>query len=121
MDEKEIMFKWFKDSPKTIAEQRIEAIVALLFPPIDVTTDGEGNKFHVDYSADANLEAALIDLEYGHNDQVTQNTIRKVADKLYEIRKMLDIYNELDEEAKYYVVDTDNQELEDRIRSPDDV
>ncbi|MGZ4849774.1 MAG: hypothetical protein ACXV2C_00110, partial [Candidatus Bathyarchaeia archaeon] len=89
------MFKWFKTDPKSEAELKIEELIQLLFPPL-VVEERDGHKFHVDNSADANLEAALIDLEEGHNDRGAQNTIRKIADRLFEARKILDAYNELD-------------------------
>lgn len=116
-----MFFKFFKEDPKTEAERKLQELTELLFPPLTVRTDEKGNKFHVDYSADSNLEAALIDLEDGNNDRVTQKTIRKVADRLFDARKLLNVYNDMDRDAKYYVIDiSETEELEDIITSTDD-
>ena len=99
------MFKFFKPKPKTPAEEKIEHIIQMLFPPCKTEKDSKGNKFHVDYSADRNLDAALIDLEEGHNDEVCRNTIKKVANKLFELREYLEVQQLLDPEVKYILVE----------------
>jgi hypothetical protein len=62
--------------PKTTAEEKLEEIKGLLFPPLklmeEVTNSGEIIKYHIDYSVDSNIDAALIDLYDGHNDAVVQ-------------------------------------------------
>jgi hypothetical protein len=101
------MFGWklVKDRPNTPAEIKLEQIVGILFPPLVTQTNENGDKYQVDYSADSNLEAALIDLEDGSNDRVTQKTILTVANNLFEVRKMLEAYAEIDPEAKFFIVD----------------
>ena len=99
------MFKVFKMKPQTPADVKIEQVIKSLFPPIEVRKDKEGNKYHVDYSADTNLEAALHDLQDGYNDATAQKTIRSVVERLYEVRKMLEAYQEIDAEAKYIICD----------------
>lgn len=115
------MFSIFKKAPATEAEEKLAQITELLFPQLELHTDEQGRKYHVDSSTDANLEAALVDLEMGNNDKVTQNTIRKASDKLFEVRKLLEAYNELSTEAQYYVVDDKSIPIEEVVRSPDDV
>ena len=101
------MFKIFamKTKPKTSADEKIEQVIKILFPPLDLRFDREGNKYHIDYSADTNLEAALMDLEDGHNDQASQKTIRGISDRLIRVRKLLEAYQEIDAEAKYFIAD----------------
>ena len=104
------MFKIFKMKPQTTADVRIDQVIKLLFPPLELRTDREGNKFHIDYSVDTNLEAALMDLEDGHNDAVAQQTIRRVTNRIIEARRLLEAYREIDSEAKYFIAD----DLEDK-------
>lgn len=100
-----MMFKFFQKKPKTEAEIQLQQIKDLLYPQME---EGEmdGIKYLVDYSVDQNLEAALVDLEEGHNDEACRNTIRKVAKKLYDIRLLMDAYtHKLDKNIKYVIVD----------------
>jgi len=100
-----MMFKFFQKKPKTEAEVQLQHIKDLLFPPME-EGDMDGIKYLVDYSVDQNLEAALVDLEEGHNDEACRTTIRKVAKKLYDIRVLMDAYtNKLDKNIKYVIVD----------------
>ena len=91
------------------SDKKLEEIKKLLFPQLQLheRMDETGNKikFHVDYSADSNLDAALMDLEEGNNDQVTQKTIRGIIDRLNQVRRLLEAYPQLNEEAKYIIVD----------------
>ena len=105
-----MIFPWtVKRKVSTPAEEQIEQIKAILFPPLEIQqemqADGTPIKFHVDYSADSNLDAALMDLEEGNNDQVTQKTIRGIIDRLNQVRRLLEAYPQLNEEAKYIIVD----------------
>ena len=54
---------------------------------------------------DANLEAALNDLEEGFNDEASRKTIKGVSDRLFEVRQYLEVMNELDKKAEYLIVD----------------
>jgi len=101
------MFKIFamKTKPKTTADEKIEQIINLLFPPLDLHTDKNGDKFHIDYSVDTNLEAALMDLEEGHNDAASQKTIRNCTDRIIKVRQILEAYREIHDEAKYFIAD----------------
>lgn len=101
------MFKIFamKTKPKTTADEKLEQVINILFPPLDLHTDKNGDKFHIDYSVDTNLEAALMDLEDGHNDAASQKTIRNVTDRILKVRRLLEAYREIDDEAKYFIAD----------------
>lgn len=90
--------------PKTTAEEKLEKVIAILFPPLELREEGEV-KYHIDYSADSNLDAALSDLEDGHNDKTVQKTIRGVANRIVEVRRILEAYRLLDADAKYLIVD----------------
>ena len=106
------MFKFLKPKPNTPSDKKIEDVINILFPPLALFTDKNGDKFHVDYSVDTNLEAALMDLEDGHNDAACQTTIRRVVDRIIKIRQMLEAYREIDKDAKYFIADDleDNNE-----------
>jgi hypothetical protein len=94
---------------ETPADQKLEQIKALLFPPLELkeqmSETGSKIKYHIDYSVDSNLDAVLMDLEEGHNDPVARKTISKVVDRLNQARRLLEAYAELDKEAKYIIVD----------------
>ena len=98
------MFK-VKKPPKSSAEQKLDQLTSLLFPPFEKQTLNNGDKILIDYSIDSNLEAALSDLDDGHNDPASRITIRLSIDRLINARKILEAYGEFDTEAKYIVVD----------------
>lgn len=99
------MFKFLKPRPRTSAEEKIDMILKKLFPKPELHVDKNGNKFYIDYSADSNLDAALNDLEEGYNDDTARATIRKVADRIFEIRKILEAERKLDSDTKYILVE----------------
>lgn len=105
------MFSLRKKPAPTPAEQKLEEIKNFLFPPLRLE-EKDGMKFHIDYSIDMNLEAALDELNDGTNDEVTRKTIRKVANQLFQLRKMLEAHMLLDDEAKYIIVDSRLEETE---------
>ena len=108
------MFSMFKTKPKTTAEQKLEEIKNILFPPF-AKQSKEDITFLIDYSADSNLQAVITDLEEGHNDEIMQGTINKVIDRLVEVRKILKAYGEFDTDAQYIIVDdlpTDEKDVE---------
>jgi len=91
-----------------VRPEELQRVTELLFPPLE-TVERDDLIFQVVYSVDSNLQSALYDLEEGNNDKVVQNTIRKAIDALIEARKILQAYPELDERAKYVIVDTPDQ------------
>lgn len=114
------MFGMFsvKRKVETPAEQKLEEIRNILFPPssteeaVDKET-GDVLKYEVDYSADINLYGALIDIQEGYSDETVQNTVKDVHDRLLKIRKLLN--SDIDwntDESKYVVVDNKHQELD---------
>lgn len=108
-----------KKKIETPADQKLEQIKELLFPQLtteeELSNDGTILKFHVDYSVDSNLDAALIDLQEGHNDEVVQGTINEVVKKLIEVRRLLEAYAKMDPEAKYIIVENPKNESIDNI------
>lgn len=91
------------------SDVKLDEIVNILFPKLKleqgVTKDGESIKYHIDYSADSNLEAALIDLREGFNDDIAHTTISEIIDRLARVRRMTNSLAEFDSEAKYVIVD----------------
>jgi len=102
------IFEMFTPKPKTPAEEKLEKVINMLFPPLELREDKEGRNYHIDYSVDANLEAALNDLEEGFNDEASRKTIKGVADRLFEVRQYLEVMNELNKKAEYLLVDDPN-------------
>ena len=103
-------FPWkVEKKPLTTAEQKLEEIKEILFPPLELkeemSEDGEVIKYHIDYTVDSNIDAALADLYDGHNDQVVQSTLNKAVARLNRARKLLEAYAQLDKDAKYIIVD----------------
>lgn len=108
------MFNFLKAKSKTTAEEKLEEIERVLFPPFKKQTNGDVT-FLVDYSIDSNLQAAINDLEEGLNDEIVRGTISKVVDRIVKVRGILNAYNEIDLDAKYIIVDdypTDQKEIE---------
>ena len=101
----------------TPAEEKLEQIKQILFPPSRMMEDmDEGGTFHkwqVDYSADMNLYAALIDLQEGHNDKPVHNTITDIQDRLIKVREILEEHMQLSKEAEYIVVENLKEEVDD--------
>jgi|694.fasta_scaffold45994_11 hypothetical protein len=102
--------------PRTPAEEQIELIRNILFPPTKVDEqygeDGVLRKWQVDYSADMNLYAALIDLQEGHNDKAVHNTINDIQDRLIKVREILEEHMQLSKEADYIVVENLKEEID---------
>jgi uncharacterized FlaG/YvyC family protein len=105
-------FPWKLQKEKRVltdAETKLEEIKNLLFPQLElreeVNETGELIKFHVDYSVDSNIDAALIDLYDGNNDSIVHSTLSKAVARLNKARRILEAYAALDEDAKYIIVD----------------
>jgi len=98
----------------TPSDERLEEIKTILFPPLileeKMDKDGSVTKYHIDYSVDSNLDAALMDLQDGHNDPVSHKTINSVINRLMKARRLLEAYAQLDKDAKYILV----EDMEDR-------
>lgn len=105
-----IKFPWkVEKKPLTSADEKLEEIKNLLFPQLELHeemgSDGIAIKYHVDYSVDSNIDAALIDLLDGNNDTIVQSTLSKAVTRLNKARKILEAYASLDKDAKYIIVD----------------
>lgn len=96
---------WFKRK----IDNKSQFILSILFPEMDVDIDNNGDIFHLDYSADSCLEAALQDLQGGINDAATQKNIRDIADRLFQIRKRFNVRHKFDSNAKYVIVSSDSE------------
>lgn len=103
-------FPWkIEKKPMSTAEQKLQEIRDILFPPLELNEeldkDGSIIKFHVDYSVDSNIDAALADLYDGNNDSIVQSTLNKANQRLNKVRQVLEAYPILDIDAKYIIVD----------------
>lgn len=90
--------------PKVLRDDALERVTELLFPTPE-EKDKDGITMVIDYSVDANLQAALIDLEDGTNDQVVRETIRKCIARIQEVRAVLEADHQINEKARYLMVD----------------
>lgn len=97
---------WPFSKTKVIRDEHLQEVVDLLFPDVEVETAPDGTVFHVDRSADMNLNAALIDLQDGSNDEAVHKTIKDVINRLIRARSILESHTKLDHRAKYILVDT---------------
>lgn len=98
------MFDWFKKK-KTVDENvTLKEIKKILFPSEDIRIEGEYT-FYTDFSLDSNLNAALVELEEGCNDEVVRQTIRHVRDELFKIRGIVNIAIEVPSNVNIYQVD----------------
>ena len=86
-------------------ENAKEYIRAVLFPPI-VRRITDGTEFFVDRSVDANIEAVLQDLQEGHNDEMTMNTLYFVLGQLQKVRSHYNIHYDIksDQTTSLYMV-----------------
>ena len=109
---------WFSVKKKvdTPAEKKLEEIRDLLFPKNEsretVDKTGEEVKYQVDYSADMNLDAALIDIQEGYVDEVVENTIRDVSNRLYKVREVLNAWQEIDHDSNYIIYESKKSDLD---------
>lgn len=103
------MFTWFKKKPKQFEGRELEQIAQILFPPLEKRTDKDGNIYQIDKSVDTNLESILYELQDGNNDRLSHESLNKVIGRLIEVRKILDVYPELDKKTKYIIVDDDEK------------
>ena len=96
---------WFakKPEPEPKEDERIAMVRSLLFPPL-VTETHDEQTYHVDRSIDANLNAALVDLEEGYVDDITEESIRNALRVLEKVRRILVTVEEVPAEATYLVV-----------------
>jgi hypothetical protein len=108
-----------KKRDRTPAEEKLDQIRDILFPPASHSMNEAGQKYMIDYSADMNLDAALTDLEEGHNDEVSQKTIRQISDRLYQVRRILRPEGLDMGEAEYLVVDDLSEEAYEKIQAKD--
>jgi hypothetical protein len=96
--------KIVRQFPDTEAGRKLQEVKDILYPPCALDTVGEF-KVQIEYGADYNLDAALTDLENDANDDVSRGTIKEVCERLYKVRKILEAYVELHEDAQYMIVD----------------
>ena len=57
-----------------------------------------------------NLDSALTDIREGFGDEPVQKTISDIIDRISKIRRILDADLEIDNDAKYIIVDTKTDE-----------
>jgi hypothetical protein len=107
----------------TPAEEKLDQIKSILFPPLkldeEFDKDGSSIKYHIDYSADSNLDAVLMDLQEGFNDEASHKTLNDVIIRLNRVRRLLEAFAQLDPNAKYIIVENMEKDLDVRAASTD--
>lgn len=104
--------KWFQPETKVIREGELERIANLLYPEPE-EKDKDGLVIVVDRSVDSNLQAALLDLADGNNDEVTRRTIKACVQRLIEVREILEAKHRVNEKARYLMIDTPGSQNKD--------
>lgn len=118
-------FPWsIKKKINTPAEQKIDEIKKILFPPLKLGEkyDEESNetiKYHIDFSVDSNLDAILLDIQEGFTGSDMQKTLNDVIKRLNKVRSLIEAYAILDKDAKYIIVDDMAEDYEDIHASED--
>jgi hypothetical protein len=116
------MFGMFtvKKKINTPAEERLEEIKNILFPPSSVREKYDEQKdksikYQIDYSIDMNLDSAIIDIQNGLADKPVINTLNDTLDRLYRVRELLEAHAQIDKDAEYIIVETlrNDSEIED--------
>lgn len=101
--------KWFTKNPAEEVEDNtssyeLERIKSLLFPRLVTEVTEDGTEFIVDHSVDSNLYAALVDLQEGFCDEVVLKSIKDSIDVLSQIRKLLNVQQEISSNSSLYVL-----------------
>lgn len=105
-----------RKTPYVPDDDRLRQVIDILFPPLRTEEMPDGTKMQIDYSVDSNLDAVLIDLEEGQNDEVTRNTIRSCVKSIGRVRTILEAWQEIDLESKFLMVDTpDSKSIDDIV------
>jgi hypothetical protein len=93
--------KWFwkKDN------DAVDFIKAVLFPPI-IRKVEDGTEFFVDRAVDSNLQAVYNDLQDGHCDEMTFNTLQFAINQLHRVREQYKIHYPIksDQTTSMYMV-----------------
>jgi hypothetical protein len=108
----------------TPAEEKLDQIKSILFPPLkldeEFDKDGSSIKYHIDYSADSNLDAVLMDLQEGFNDEASHKTLNDVIIRLNRVRRLLEAFAQLDPNAKYIIVENMEKDLDVKAATTED-
>lgn len=98
----------------TEAEQRLDEIRKILFPKsvrhTELDENGKEVTYHIDYSADLNLEAALTDIQEGYSDDTVRATISDVIERINSIRNILDEHLMFTNDVNFFVVENMRKE-----------
>lgn len=101
-------------------DERLRQVIGILFPPLETEDLPDGSRVQIDYSVDSNLDAVLLDLEDGHNDESARSTLRDCIKRVARVRDILEAHHQIDLEAKALFVDTPREvPLEDAIIASD--
>jgi len=99
------MFGMKKSEPNQ-SDLLIKKVSDLLFPPFE-TREVNGERYSIDSSVDTNVEAVLTDLRDGYMDDVCVNTLQAIFNRLYEVRKELKAFHEMDPRVEKYIIAID--------------
>lgn len=106
---------WFLRDKRSREREKIDEISSILFPPLEKVRAG-GTTYFVDHSADANLDAALLDMADENVSESIRKTVKRVSDDLLRTRLVLESYRDL-RRVKYYSVETAGDSSDERIAS----
>jgi hypothetical protein len=90
---------------KTSADNKLDQINDLLFPPLEEMKMEDGTIYYIDYTIDQNLESVLTDIENGHVDKASIHTLQNALNRISKIRTILETYPQLKKANSYTIVD----------------
>lgn len=102
---------WFLKDKRSREREKLDRVSAILFPPIEKVRTKGGVTYVIDRSADANLEAAILDMTDEGVSEGVRKTVKRVADDLLKVRLVLESYRDL-RRVKYYSVDNGDGQVE---------
>lgn len=104
---------FFVKKNKTDEKLLLEEITKLLFPPLELYTDKDNVSYQIDYSVDTNIESVITDLEDGYNDETARKTLKKITERLNQVRKLLLVEQKIHKNVQYVIVDDGTNSQED--------
>ena len=102
------MFSWLwknkvESKQVIIGIRELQLINDILFPEYELEQIPGGEYYHIDRSVDTNLDGVIFDLEDGKNDETSRQTLKHISDKLFKVRELLQVHQEMHPDVKHIV------------------
>lgn len=106
------MFNMFKKREVTDSDHKLKQIVDLLFPQFEKKISQSGIKYAVDSSIDSNIDAVITDLQDGYLDNTCINTLEACAQRLAQVREILNPAQMLIPDIEKYILSVDKYKMD---------